>query len=268
MMAKLRAAASLAIVIMATSCGGGNFTATPISTGASPVMSGNYQINAVSQLSGSFTISGFVQTTQGAISGTVVVSNPLGCFGDSNVPVQLSGAVQPNGQLSVTISSLHLVTVTLNATVSADGKTISNGTFTATGTPCGSGDHGTFSGFFVQPVAGLYTGSLSASGSTINISANLAQTTENFGAAMVLSGTANFSDSVTCGFASSSALSVQVGLVLGTKVSFLLQDNLSTVVLSFTGQVQDPTAHVIIGTYTITSGACGGQSGLLTLTHA
>lgn len=257
---------SLALLVLIVGCGSSSMMSPntpPPNTPNSVVLAGNFGLSVASQTNPATTyqIGGPLQSnSSGAVTGTVRIETGSSCF-DPTLNVAVNGTITSAGQLTLT-AIFQTQTITLNAMVSADGKTISGGTYTIAG-GCAAGDHGTFSGFQVPMINGTYVGTFSAGGSTVSMSLQLSQSAANN---FALSGKATFSNGSSCGLTTANILAGETGFITGADIKTTLLDPSLTVVGGFGGLVTDSTAHTINGTVTLTSGACLGTFAQVSLT--
>lgn len=249
----------LAFLAITLGCGG---SSTPIQT-KPPILSGNFGMTATSQAGPiSFQLGGPLQSSGGSVSGTINIDSSTSTCFDFFTALTFTGTLSPTGQLSLTSSSYVGQVFNLTGTVSADGMTISSGTYSITG-GCAGGDHGTLAGFQVPLVNGTYTGTFSAGGSTINISAALSQGTIN---GFLLGGTFTFTNASSCSLTSYKVVGGETGFIAGADVRANILDSTLTSIAGFRGLVSDSSAKTIKGTIGIASGPCTGTSVPVTLT--
>ncbi len=237
---------------------GGGTSITPFS--------GNFSFTGTSQVSSTvFVVGGFLNAdSTGAVTATMHVAGSS-CFNVQTDVVPFTGTIGSGGAFSATSAAVNTQVIKFTATISADGKTISAGTFTITG-GCATGEHGTLTGFQVASMTASFTGSFTSGSTTLTVGpSSLAQSaTANAQGQFSLTGNLTFSSS-TCGLTSAS---IQSSSVAGVIVALTLNgsDGLSTI--SFAGQATDATAKTISGTFSIGgTGVCSGMSGTASLTH-
>ena len=260
--------AGLLAVSFAIGCGGSSTTNPPLPV---PAINGNFSITATSLgTSGLNFFGGAVQTdSSGHVTGTVHVNGSFFlCFG-IQLDLPLAGAIDSTGKLNATITSSNGQTITLNGQVSPNGSFLSGGTYTGSGTGCASGDHGTISGFQVQPFSGAYSGAFSpAPATTVNFAITLAQSTtaDSHGRFAFAPATAAITGGTACGLASATldtALSEASGNTMA--LALLGSDGITSV--TFVGITTDGTTKAVPGQFNINSGPCIGQAGLAVLSH-
>jgi hypothetical protein len=246
---------------------GGNSPAAPVSA-----MNGNFSISATSSVTLEVnTFNGGIQTdSAGHVTGILHVQGLLfDCFG-LEIDLPLSGTIDSAGHLNATITGSGNQTITLNATVSPDGTSISDGSYSGNGTAgCAGGDHGAIAGFQVQAFTGTYSGSFSPSPSTtITLALPLVQssTVGSHGTFPVSASTVTVTGGAACGFSSatlvpagSAASGDDLGLIL------LGSDNFSLMI--FAGTATNGNTSVVQGVAIIDTGACSGQVTSLTLSR-
>src|SRR5690349_20010218 len=146
-MKRTRSLFSWAWTLILLGCGGGSSMMTPPPP-PPPAINGSFGLTAVDSATlNTIPIGGTIQSTPaGAVSATMRVDNTL-CF-DFFTPLTFSGNISPSGQLSMTSSAFQGQTLALTGMVSSDGKMITSGTFSMSGS-CGNGIHGSLAGFQV-----------------------------------------------------------------------------------------------------------------------
>lgn len=244
-------------------CGGGSTMMTQPPP-PPPGMNGNFGMAAVATGPDSFQIGGLFQSTAGGmVSGTVRVDSATSTCFDFFAPLTFSGTMSSGGQFSLTSSVYDLQTITISGMLSSDGKTITSGSFSIAG-GCGTGIHGSITGFQLPMVNGTYTGSFMAGGATIGVSVKISQSAppNTFG----LSGNATFTNSGTCSLSSANILAFETGFIAGSDVRAGMLDPTITPVANFTGVFGDGTAKTIRGTISLPNGPCAGTSVPIVLT--
>jgi hypothetical protein len=251
----------VALTLVVLGCGGSTTMMTPPPP---PAMSGSFGMAAVSTGPDTFLIGGPIQSNAGgSVSGTVRVDSSTSTCFDFFTPITLNGSISSTGQLSLTSSIYNLQTINIMGTLSADGKTISGGTFNITG-GCAAGIHGTLSGFQVALINGSYNGTFMAAGSSMGISVKLSQGATP-DTAFGLSGSANFTNGSACGLSSLNITAFETGFIAGADVRTTMMDSTLTPVAGFRGVAVDGSARIIRGTLGIASGPCAGTSVLIDL---
>lgn len=247
-------------------CGGSSTPVPPVPIHA---MNGNFSISATSDgTAGVNTFAGAVQTdSAGNVTGIVHVQGSfLFCFGLA-LELRLKGTVDSTGRLSATITGSGNEALTLNATVSPNGASLSDGSYSGSGTSCVGGDHGTITGFQVQPFTGTYSGSFNPSSST-NITLELALTQsavpDSHGTFPVNASTITLSGGAACGFASATLVA---GDASGDDMELLLLGSDQVSIMIFVGTARDGNTSQVPGLILIDTGPCSGQNGLVTLSR-
>jgi hypothetical protein len=254
---------------LSTGCGGNSTTITPPIP--VPAINGNFSIAATSLgTSGLNFFGGAVQTDSAShVTGTLHVTGSfLLCFG-IQLDLPLTGTIDSSGKLNATITSGNGQVVTLNGQVSPNGSSLSGGTYTGSGTGCASGDHGTISGFQVQPFTGVYSGVFSPSvTTTVNFAIPLTQSTtpDSHGRFLFSPATATISGGAACGLASAT-LDTSLSFASGNTMALSLLGSDGVTVVTFVGVTLDGTTTLVRGQFNISSGPCSGQSGLANLTR-
>jgi hypothetical protein len=249
------------------SCGGGGSSSTSSSTmstpSAIPNISGNYDLTATSQVvaNTSFIGGALNSDSAGHITGTMHVAQSS-CYSlITDVPV--TGTVNAQGQLSVTTASVGSQVVNVTANVSSDASTISSGTYTITG-GCAGGDHGTITGFRMQPFTATYSGNfISVFGPpTVSVSVPLSQSsTADSDGFFHITGTATIGGT-TC----FSSATVSNSVVAGEAMLLELTTNTGATI-DFVGLATDSSAKTVSGNYSVSGGACSGDHGTGTVSH-
>lgn len=168
------------MVLNFAGCGGHDSTISPATSQTAGSINGNFNFSVFSQTlpSNNFVGGGLHTDATGHVSGLVLPTGALlSCFGFGN-ELPFAGSIDVSGHLSGTITSPNGQAMTMTGLVSSDGSSISGGTYTTSSTGCFAGDHGTFTGFQMQPFTGTYSGTFNFSpGITINLSIPLTQST-------------------------------------------------------------------------------------------
>lgn len=254
---------TLLFCLALSGCGSGGSTPSPTPTVLA--LNGNYNFTSSSQVINNVSfIGGPLQSkSNGNVTATMHIDDPSSCFALTTIPT-FTGTINSQGQLSVTSNNVQSKVISVTATVSPDGKTIANGTYSIAGTACAAGDHGTVTGFLVQPFTGTFSGAFTSSGGTASVSANITQSsTANANGLYQLTGSVAFS--ATPCFTSATISSSAVAGVL-----MLLNLNANDgSTIGFVGVASDGSAKNISGTFSISggTGGCSGESGTGTLTR-
>jgi len=239
-------------------------TTAPVAFTPPPTTNGQFGMTAVSTGPDTFLIGGPLQTnSSGSASGTFRIDSSTSTCFDFFTPLAFNGTITSQGLLSLTSAVFQSQTITVSGTLSSDGKMLSGGTFSING-GCGTGIHGTLTGFQLPLVNGTYTGSFTAGGSNIGISLMLSQpnTPNNFG----VSGSATFTNGGACTLSSANILASETGFIAGVDVRAGMLDSSVTMIASLRGAFTDGTAKMIKGTLSIPAGPCTGTSVPITLT--
>lgn len=250
-------------------CGGGSTPVPPIPAAA---MNGNFSIAATSVGTlGINTFGGGVQTdSAGHVAGLVHVEGSLLlCFG-AQLDLPLTGAIDANNHLNATITSSNNQSIALSATVSPNGALLINGSYSGSGTGCVSGDHGTITGFQVQPFTGTYSGSFSPSPSTnIGLSLVLTQSTtpDSHGTFPFSASTITVTGGSACGFASAT-LVPDVSDASGNNLNLLLMGSDGVSTMLYVGITLDGNTNLVRGQMFINTGPCSGQGGFINLSRS
>jgi hypothetical protein len=255
----------LAIVtfcLLLSGCGGGS-SSTPAPT-PTPVpqlafTSGNWDFAAVSSSGPSFLIGGNVVQTGSSVTGGLRVVNSA-CFTPSTA-VPISGTI--SGQ-TANVTSAAVASQTISATLSGSATSLT-GTYNVTGTGCAGGDKGNIAGVLVPSISGTWKGTFISNAvahPSMGVTAAVTEGAPDPSGLFVLTGSATYVGS-PC-FASGTATTGSA--MAGRTVDVLLKnDDTSTV--EFIGALNNPAAPTQInGTYTVTGGLCGGDSGTGQLT--
>jgi hypothetical protein len=269
----------LALCLAIVSCGGGYSGNGPNGYG----LNGNISMNGTSQAVTSklVVVGGPAQTdSAGHFTATfLVIETASRCFGPA-AGLAFTGTIS-QGQLNASTGFVNPPNMTVTGSVSPDGKTISGGTYSITAVPgsatCAAGDHGSLSGFQVQPFTGTYTGSFTLTGGTtngptVNVTAPLVQSTmvDSSGLYRFNSATITFTyPSTSCGFVSATVDPTQ-SFVVGAAMLFTANGNDSPPsTISFVGTASDGSAKTVSGALDVSggSGPCNNLTGTGTLQH-
>lgn len=250
-------------------CGGSSTPASPVPVAA---MNGNFSIVATSAGTlGMNTFGGGVQTdSAGHVAGIVHVEGSLLlCFGvQPDLP--LTGTIDATGHLNATITSSNNQSIALTVMVSPNGALLTDGSYSGSGTGCVSGDHGTITGFQVQPFSGTYSGSFSPSPSTnIGLSLVLTQsaTADSHGMFPFSSSTITVTGGSACGFASAT-LVPEISNASGNVLNLLLMGSDGVSTMLFVGITIDGNTNLVRGQVFIDTGPCSGQAGGINLSRS
>jgi hypothetical protein len=242
----MKYAASILVLVLsvfAVGCGGGG-------SSSYPDINGNWSLSGVSQFGLHWFAGGHLSNADGSVTGTIHMLNS-GCF-NINSDVPFSGTISKSGTISLTSSPIANQVITVTGTMT--GSTLS-GNYTISG-GCSSGDKGTANGFSVPPFSNTYSGSfLSVSGISVPVKLALTQTNDADAHGLYqVSGTTTFtSKCFTTGKITASAVAGgYMDVIVSTDNGGMVQ---------FVGEVTDPTAKTIAGSYWVTSGVCAGDYG-------
>jgi hypothetical protein len=253
-------AVGCAALSVVTGCGG--------SSGNASKINGNYAIQGVLTSGGGHFFGGPLTGSGSSINGTVHILDSNSCT-DSTVPVAISGSLGSNFVANLTTATINSQVFTIKANFSADGTTITGGTYSITG-GCLNSQGGGITGFLVQPFTGNYSGNFTVTDQLGNptqqqfaVNANLTQTSNADS-----NGYYNVSGPITISTACFTAATLKSSQIFGTQIVLTMTGNDqpgSTIMIN--GNATDASAAVISGTYTITGGNCN-SSGLVSLRHS
>jgi hypothetical protein len=200
-----------------------------------------------------------VNQSGSTISGGVRVVNST-CFA-ANTPVPVSGSI--SGQ-TATVTSAAIASQTITATLTGSATAL-NGSYSVSGTGCAGGDKGTVVAVLVPSITGTWKGTFVSNGLgnlQVGVTTPITEGSADNTGLFPLSGTAALTGS-TC--FSSGTLATGSGMA-GRIVDVIIinSDGSHT---EFLGSLTNPSAPTqMTGTYTVTGGVCGGDSGTGTLT--
>ncbi len=249
---------------------GGQVGSTPPTTQASPAINGNFGISAISQTTfGTNSFGGGLQTdASGHVTGVLHVTGALlPCFINA-IDLAFAGSIDSNGRLSGTITSSTMA-VTVNGQLSPDGSVLSSGTYSGNGTGCAAGDHGTITGFAVQPFTGTYSGTYTFSaGTTISLTIPLVQQTtpDSRGLFEFTSSTVTASGGSACGM-DTATFDVTRSVAFGGEIGINLIGSDGVTRATLVGTTTTNSTIVLPGGLAFGTGPCSGQIGLGTLTR-
>jgi hypothetical protein len=223
---------TLAAILVLTSCGGSSSSAPPTRP-ATFAESWHFDVS-----SSSLTIDAALTLSSNSITGiahfqSYTVSDPCPGFFDD---LPLSGTIDGQDHVSIKSSAVMGVVLSLNGVLASDHASLSNGSYQFTG-GCMDGTTGPLTGVKVEPLTGLYAGTMHWPGNTATVSAQLTQASPSdrhgfFG----LSGTVTLENSCAETFTLNGAS------VVGSVVH--LYSNTGTGLEALTG-VMDPQAQQI-----------------------
>ena len=253
---------SATFCLLLSGCGGGGSAVpapTPTPVPQLALTSGNWDFAAVSSSGPSFLIGGNVVQTGTSVTGGLRVVNSA-CFTPST-PVPVSGTV--SGQ-TATVTSAAVASQTINATLTGSATSLT-GTYSVTGTGCAGGDKGNIAGVLVPSISGTWKGTFISNAVAhpgVGVTATITEGAPDPSGLFVLSGNATYVGSACFATGTSATGS---GMAGRTTDVILKNDDTSTV--EFIGALNNPAAPTQInGTYTVTGGACGGDTGTGQLT--
>lgn len=249
----------LALII--AGCGGNSSTPAPTPTPVPQlaITSGNWDFAAASSSGTNFLIGGNVVQTGTSVTGGLRVVNSACITPSTAVPI--SGNVSGP---TATVTSATIASQTINASLSGSATTLT-GTYTITGTGCAGGDKGNIAGVLVPSISGTWKGTLisnTVANPGVGVTAPIVEGSADPTGLFVITGTSTYVGS-PC-FASGTTATGSA--MAGRTVDVLLKnDDGSTV--EFIGALNNPAAPTQVnGTYTVTGGACAGDTGTGTLT--
>ena len=250
--------ASLALLI--AGCGGNSSTPPP-QVQQLTLTSGNWDFAAVSSSGPSFLIGGNVVQTGTSVTGGLRVANSA-CI-TRTTPVPITGNI--SGQ-TATVTSANIASQTINASLSGSATALT-GTYTIAGTGCAGGDKGNIAGVLVPSISGTWKGTLisnTVANPGVGVTAPIVEGAPDLTGLFVITGTSTYVGS-PC-FTSGTTATTTGSAIAGRTTDVLLKnDDGSTV--EFIGFLNNPAAPTqITGTYTVTGGLCGGDTGTGTLT--
>lgn len=252
-------AVGCAALSVVAGCGG--------SSGNASKINGNYAIQGVLTSGGGHFFGGALTGSGSSIKGAVHILDSNGCT-DSTVPVAISGSLGSNLVANLTTATINSQVFTLKANFSADGATITGGTYSVTG-GCVSSQGGSITGFLVQPFTGNYSGTFTVADvlgnptqQQIAVNASLTQSSNTDA-----NGYYNVSGPISVSGACFTAATLKSSQIFGSQIVLTMTANDqqgSTITVN--GNATDPSAAAISGTYTITGGSCN-SSGQISLRH-
>jgi hypothetical protein len=198
--------------------------------------------------------------TQGAYETVSAVArlNGTTCIG-SATNILLTGSVGGNNQMMLVSSPFNGTTLTLQGQVTPNGTGIAAAKWSFAGGNCGALGTANVTATNYAEIDGTYTGTfVDASGNDLAVSALLEQTTQpDLNGQFSLSGTTTF-PSNSC-FVDQP--SVTTSLVTGNSLTMTYTDPGSSAVLTASGTFNSAATQLTITSWSITGGACGGNSG-------
>jgi hypothetical protein len=260
-----------AIAFMVAGCGGHDNSGSPAPTQTTGAISGNFNLSVLSQTRpGTSFVGGPLQTDSSRHATGLVhaVGSALSCFGLVS-DLLFSATIDSTGFLSGTITSTNGQAITINGQVSSDGASISSGLYTASATGCFAGDHGTFTGFQMQPFTGTYSGTFGLSpGISIALTIPLTQPTtpDSHGFFEFAPSTVTVTGGSACGMASASfAPIISLGWGGSIGIELIGSDGVTRASLvGFTGTGSTTSLNALL---IFISGPCSAQQSLGILTR-
>lgn len=258
-MTKLISSALLSPILFACFGCGGNSSPSPTPV---PQLAGNYSFKL-----GTFgPIGGFLNTTAGTVTGKMGLSDAITSCVVGGFDV--SGVIKPTGELMLSASAAG-ATLSLNAMVSGDGKTISSGTFTMTGLP-GCTASGQVTGFQMQDLSGVYSGTLTLThggvSAPINWSGMLSQQLVSTGFVLLTGGDATVTGvPVACGFSTSTFSLAGQSFVFGAHSSGDFAGGSNG--FNFKADATDATAKTLNVSMFVQGGPCAADAVVGTLSR-
>lgn len=264
---------ALMISIILCSCGGGSSGSFSSSVPTSPpvvqtpALNGNWEIEAVSQVSGtSYLVGGTLSTTGTNVTGILHILTVPSCYVASNGAIYdfpVTGTVSSAGAVSLTSSVVQNMTLQLTGTWS--NGTITSGTYAVTG-GCGTGDHGAITGFPVPSLSGTYAGTFTSTPSGVQVKTTITlsqSTTPGADGEYGLTGTATFTSACfSTGTIAADPYSYAMGGFAQTEITT------GNGLVIFDGVITDSSAKTITGRYSVTGGiGCDGDYGIGTATR-
>jgi hypothetical protein len=245
----------LGLTLLLAGCGMAN---TPLQVGTS--LSGNWAFAPNS--SGVVMNLGFMQGAYETVS-AVARLNGASCVSPTG-DILLTGSVGLDNKMMLVSSPFGGTTLTLQGQVSGDGKGIAAATWTFSGGSCASLGTATVTATDYSAINGTYTGTfVDSSNDSIPVSALLEQTSQpDLNGQFSLSGTATF-PGTTC-FVNQP--SVTTSLVTGSSLAMTYTDAASSTTLTAVGTFNTQATQLTITNWSISGGACNGESGTGSLT--
>jgi hypothetical protein len=231
---------------------------TPLQVGTS--LSGNWTFAPAS--SGVVLNLGFMQGAYETVS-AIARLNGSSCVSPGS-DILLTGSVGLDNKMMLVSSPFSGTTLTLQGEVSGDGKGIAAATWAFTGGNCASLGTGAVTATDYSAINGTYTGTfIDSSNNSIPVSALLEQTSQpDLNGQFSLSGTATFPNN-SC-FVNQP--SVTTSTITGSSLSMTYTDAGSSTTLTAIGTFNAQASQLTITSWSISGGACNGDSGTGSLT--
>jgi hypothetical protein len=193
-------------------------------------------------------IAAALNLTNSSITGTAYINDNGVCYPPYQ-GISLSGTIDPQGNISVTSSSLKGQVLTFTGVLDSARSSISLGNYAFTG-GCANGESGPLNGVKFKPVTGNYLGNLSSPIGSTAVTANLTQSPSIVGSGpFQVTGTVTYS-SPAC----SEVFTITKSTLAGRYIQLALtaKDGTAT---DFSGSVDSQASQIGIADYT---GGCGG----------
>jgi hypothetical protein len=182
-------------------CGSGNQIAQKSTTAATSIPADNWQFLLAPASSGvalTNEIEAGVILTRDKFVGTAYIvaaayPNADPCY-TLDDPIPLSGAIDAQGNLSVTSGAVRGQVLSFTGVLAPDRSSLSLGNYAFTG-GCANGHSGMLTGLRFKPIAGVYVGTLADQNSSIAVSSSLTQFSGNPRGFLGVKGTVNYTSS-------------------------------------------------------------------------
>jgi hypothetical protein len=231
-------------------------------------LTGNWSFAATATTGPSLQIGAYLINSSGTLTGTMHVTNNNGCYPittgkPENIP--FTGTYNSStGAVSITSSAVSSQVITINGTIASNTSALTGGTYSIAG-GCAGGDAGSITGNEDSSLTYTYSGSLTSPSATFS-AALTEQGPDQNGLYSVATATSPISYTGTTCF--TAGLPNGITYVTGNYVYLTIVNNdVSSSVLTFTGAATSYTGQTITGTYSISGGTCDGDSGTLTMSH-
>lgn len=264
------------LAVFCAGCGGANNPPTmnnTVTNAPQALVNGNFSMTAVSQVvTNTSFLGGNVQTdSAGHFSGVLHIAGS-NCFAVTT-DIPFTGTIS-GLTLTATSSTVNGQVITVNVMISADGKSITSGSYSISG-GCAAGDHGSVTGFQMQAFTGGYSGAFTIGKGTFSLFVPLTQqSTADLNGEFHFDNTLSETVDATtgCGFGSFGASLVTVNsFAAGNALVLTLNvfDGSATTVatVTFVGTATDSSAKTVNGVLSVTSGSCSGVSVTGTFSH-
>lgn len=264
----------VAVAGVFASCGGGGGSTQEASSSGSnsvPVLTGNWDFTISSAvLAGTVEAGGGLTSNGNKVMGVLHVIGSQCFTQDQDVPI--SGTLSASNQLSATTAAVNGQVITVSALVSADGKSMSAGTYSISG-GCGNTDHGSVSGTLIPSFSGTYSGTYQDGfDGAVQISFPLTESssaTPN-GLFTATTAKATLTNAVHCFAQINSTATLTASAIAGRAVDLLFTaDQMSLTTFGFEGTLS-ADAKTIAGKYSIATtvgNGCNGETGSLSLSR-